>query len=239
MEKPEEKNSPPIVSLSFFSYSGFRNKFWAFTMMQFGHRYLQNIEGLRFYRLLGSGSGNGFKWSSDFSTYALLTVWDTEAAAASFLENSELHKQYRERSAEQYTVFMTPVRSRGSWGGLNPFKPDAMAQGEVTAVITRATIKTRQLLTFWKQVPATSQAVIGQKGLLFAKGIGEWPIKQMATFSLWKDDEAMQNFAYKEHHHLEAIRKTKELDWYKEELFARFKPFRSIGTWEGERLLPF
>ncbi|MFW6360815.1 MAG: DUF3291 domain-containing protein [Spirochaetota bacterium] len=235
-----EANQPPVVVLSLFKYNGFRNKFWAFTMMQFAHGYLKDVEGLRFYRVLGTGAGNGFKWYSDFSTYALLTVWDSEARADSFLADSELYAQYRDRSQEMVAVYMTPLRSHGQWSGTNPFKPDGQAEGDVTAVITRATIANRHLLRFWRQVPRTSGSLQQFSGLICAKGIGEWPVKQMATFSIWQDEESMKAYAYRNQAHLEAIKKTRELNWYNEELFARFRPFKTRGTWHGGRpLLPF
>ncbi|MGC9312889.1 MAG: DUF3291 domain-containing protein [Sediminispirochaetaceae bacterium] len=237
--------TPPVVVLSLFKYEGFRPKFWAFTMMQFAHRYLKDVEGLRFYRVLGTGAGNGFRWYSDFSTYALITVWDNEALADTFLAESELYDQYRNNSTEQFTVYMLPTRSHGMWSGQNPFLPVEPAEsqggskGGITAVITRATIANRQLLRFWKYVPRTSGSLDRYGGLIFAKGIGEWPIKQMATFSLWEDLKSMQAFAYRNEDHRIAIQKTRELNWYNEELFARFKPFKSVGTWGGKKLLPF
>ena len=62
---------------------------------------------------------------------------------------------------------------------------------------------------------------------------------QMATFSLWRDKESLMDFAYKSREHVEAIAKTKTLDWYSEELFSRFEPYKSIGSWEGIKPLPF
>jgi len=234
-----EKEAPPVVTLSLFKYSGLRNKFWAFTMMQFAHGHLKNAEGLRFYRVLGTGGGNGFSWYADFSTYALLTVWETEAQAENFLHNSKLHDEYRAHCLETVTVFMTPLRSHGEWGGVNPFKPDGKAEGDITAVITRATIANKQLVRFWRQVPRTSGSLDRFSGLICAKGIGEWPVKQMATFSLWRDEESIKAFAYRNPDHLEAIKKTHKLNWYNDELFARFRPFKSVGTWGGNPLLPF
>jgi hypothetical protein len=55
----------------------------------------------------------------------------------------------------------------------------------------------------------------------------------MATFSLWKDFESVKQFAYKSKQHKEAIKKTREYEWYSEELFSRFQPYKSSGTWEG------
>lgn len=208
-------------------------------MMQFGHRYLKDIEGLRFYRLMGTGRGNGFHWNADFSTYGLLAVWDEEPQAESFSEKSGFHDLYNKYSVEQLTVFMLPLKSHGHWGGTNPFKPDAQVDGDIIAVITRATIATKHLTRFWRYVPRASQSLKWHEGLIFAKGIGEWPIKQMATFSIWKDETTMKAYAYNNEDHKRVIKKTRELNWYTEELFARFRPYKSVGTWKGNPLLPF
>ena len=77
----------------------------------------------------------------------------------------------------------------------------------------------------------------GNEGLIYTKGVGEIPIVQMATFSLWKNFEAVKQFAYNSKQHQEAIRRTRNNDWYREELFARFQPYKSVGTWGGKDLL--
>jgi hypothetical protein len=43
----------------------------------------------------------------------------------------------------------------------------------------------------------------------------------------------MKAYAYRSRYHSEVVKKTRELGWYKEELFARFLPFDSAGTWHG------
>ena len=73
--------------------------------------------------------------------------------------------------------------------------------------------------------------------MIYTKGIGEAPLIQMATFSIWENKEALHNYAYNSPEHQEAIRKTRKLDWYQEELFVRFQPYRSMGTWGGQDLL--
>ena len=64
-------------------------------------------------------------------------------------------------------------------------------------------------------------------------GIGEAPIGRLATFSLWESLAAARNFAYSMPDHVEVIRRTRAEDWYAEEMFARFEPYASTGTWNG------
>jgi heme-degrading monooxygenase HmoA len=53
----------------------------------------------------------------------------------------------------------------------------------------------------------------------------------MATFSLWENEESMRAYAYSDSRHLEAIKLTRKLNWYTEEMFARFRPYRYEGAW--------
>lgn len=207
-------------------------------MMQFAHKFIKEAKNLRFYRLLGSGGGNGFSIKANFSVYAFLGVWEDQESAETFFKNGKLFNLYRTRAAQMWTVFMYPVRSRGEWGGVNPFKPDYKTEWDgPVCVITRATIRLSRLFKFWRYVPVASGILNEQKNLIASFGIGEWPIVQMATFSIWRDQENMKNYAYKSKEHLGAIKKTHELDWYREELFSRFIPFRSEGTWNGKNPL--
>ena len=75
--------------------------------------------------------------------------------------------------------------------------------------------------------------------MIYTKGIGEVPVVQMATFSLWKNFNAVKEFAYKSKEHKEAMRKTRKNKWYKEELFSRFHPYKSLGTWDDNSQMIF
>ncbi|MDG2464329.1 MAG: DUF3291 domain-containing protein [Crocinitomicaceae bacterium] len=229
-----------ITTLSFCKYTSLRNKFWGLKMMQFAHKGLANTNGLTFYRLLGSGRGRGFNPFPDWSVYFLLQVWESEEAAHTFFNSSDLIQQYSERTDEIFTLYMKNISAGGTWVGKTPFKKGADLNPDLPiAVITRATIKWNWLIRFWKYVPTSQEALDGNEGLIYTKGVGEIPIVQMATFSLWKNFEAVKQFAYNSKQHQEAIRKTRKNDWYREELFARFQPYKSVGTWGGKDLLVF
>ncbi len=229
-----------ITTLTFFKYDHVIARCWAFLMMQFAHHSLRKAEGCRFYKLMGSGRGMGFNPWPDWSVYSLLQVWENESKADRFFNEHSLMSRYDHRASERWTIYLKPVVVKGSWSGQQPFKPHPGLDPDNPriAVLTRATIRIRRLISFWKYVPHSEKPLTRASGLLFTKGIGEVPVTQMATFSLWENTQALNDFAYESREHLGAIRRTRELDWYREEMFARFQPYRSSGTWQGKAMLP-
>jgi hypothetical protein len=229
--------SNQVVSITFFRYQG-RQIWWALSQMQLAIKRLKPIQGLQFFKLLGSGNGNGFSIRPDFSTFCLVAAWENGEKAHAFLEHSPEMAQFRLHSMEQWTLVMQTAKSHGQWSGQNPFQPTTnLLPDEPIAVITRATIRTSRLWHFWQYVPQVSESLSDQEDLLFGKGIGELPLVQQATFSIWKNKQSMLNYAYRSVYHKEVVQKTRELGWYKEELFAQFKPIYSQGTWSGKNPL--
>jgi hypothetical protein len=53
------------------------------------------------------------------------------------------------------------------------------------------------------------------------------------TFSVWQDPDALQQFAYGRPAHRAVVRRTREVGWYAEELFARFGVLAAHGTVGG------
>lgn len=203
-------------------------------MMQFAHGYLKDVKGMPFYKLMGSGKSIGFNPLPDWSVYALIQVWENHEYARHFINSSELIKKYRSHSTQCMTIFMRCLTAHGQWSGQMPFSEVGQADlnNPMVAVITRATIRSSKLLKFWRYVPTAQKPINQADGLIYTKGIGEVPIKQMATFSLWKSEEQMKSFAYDTKEHQQAIKMTRQLNWYKEELFARFQPYEFSGKWE-------
>jgi heme-degrading monooxygenase HmoA len=229
-----------ITTLTLFRFSGLKSKLWAFGQMQYAHSFIVKSPGLIFYKLMGSGRDPGFSLFPDWGVYALLGVWENEQAANNFFDHSALYKHYQEKSLEQWTIFMKPIQTKGLWSGGNPFTPSLALDpnNPLIAVITRATIKTHKLFKFWRFVPKSQRPIQhGCAGLIYTKGVGEVPIFQMATFSVWENVEALKNYAYNSAEHREAIKKTHQINWYKEEMFTRFQPYKTIGTWERKDVL--
>ena len=231
-------DSAQIITISFFQFEGISHKWWGFKQMGLAPAWLAAVEGLTFSKMLGSGSGNGFKVWPNLGVYGLLCVWENEEVARAAMENHPHFVELKTNSVEQWTVFMRTVMAHGRWDGINPFEGKAtLADEDPVCVITRATIKPSKLLQFWQFVPRVSRSVDQQKGRLFSVGIGELPLIQQATFSLWRSSREMKAYAYQSKHHKEVVRRTRSLKWYKEELFARFTPYAEEGSWKGRQLI--
>ena len=219
-----------LTTVTFFKFR--KNRPWAFAQMGLVPSKLKQKEGLRFFKLMGTGGGNGFSLWPDFGTYAFLGVWDNQKSADDFLSDNEIIKTYYQKASLIRTIKMIPVKSHGLWSGQNPFREQKLQTRDAelpVAVITRATLRFSRLLAFWRSVPHASAAIENAQGVKYFKGIGEWPFVQQATLSLWESFETVKQFAYRDKAHASIIKKTRSQDWYSEDLFARFHVLSDSG----------
>jgi hypothetical protein len=140
----------------------------------------------------------------------------------------------RERGGEAYGLHLALLSGHGSWAGhrvVHDLLPGA--SGGPVAVLTRARVRHGARRRFRAAARRMAAEVSGAPGLLAVVGVGELPTGMLGTFSLWADTASPSRFAFRQAHHREAVRRTRAEGWYGEELFARFEPLSSAGTWDG------
>jgi len=211
-----------VVSITFFEYQGLKQKWTALSNMGLLPRRIAKVPGLSFFKLMGSGK-EGFSIRPNWGTYSLLAVWGNKEKAAEYF-NSSLFQSQIHQASTHHTHYLRAYQAHGLWDGKQPFALNGQHQDDQPiAVLTRATIKTKHLINFWKDVPQVSQSVMQKEGRRFSIGIGERPLVLQATFSIWDSAQQMMDFAYKSKYHREVVAKTRRLGWYKEEMFVRFE----------------
>lgn len=230
--------TPPVVSLTVWGVTPGHVP-GAIMRMGLDRRHLRGVPGLRFAKLLGTGSGRTFTLrDADPRHWALLTAWASEADADRFAVGLT-HRRWADLASEQLDVRMSPLASRGSWAGHRPFEPalrpapgHSFREGSV-ASITRARLRPTRAISFWRAVPPVSADLGEVEGLTLALGIGEAPIGLQGTFSLWSSAQALNEFAHRRPAHAAAIARTGPQRWYAEELFSRFTVHSVSGTFAG------
>lgn len=223
-----------IVSLTIVRY---RKLFIPFALLAMGiHRlFLWLQKGCTFWKLLGSGQNGTFDLQPDWRQWGLLAVWQTHEDFDMFYKRSYIASWWKLFGVERWTILLDPLQSHGKWDGKEPFgKPDVSDYTGPIAVLTRATIRLNKLKNFWSNVDEVADLMTTAKGYITSFGIGEAPLYRQATFSIWESLDDVKAFAYQSREHSEVIKKTRTENWYKEELFARFKPIATFGTIKGQ-----
>lgn len=231
--------STPIqtVTLSFFRFDPWPARLWALGMMGLARLHMPRIDGIGFWKLFGSGTGEGFTPRPNTAVYAILATWPDADTARDRTANAAIFRRYQGRATESWTVFLTPTSARGAWSGRAPFTPGAATGPAPLAALTRATVRPWAALRFWRQVPDISRMIGDDPCVAFKIGIGEVPLLHQVTFSIWPDAASMNAFARHSGPHASAIEAVRRGDWFREELYARFQVIGTRGTWYGTRPL--
>ena len=205
---------------------------WALGFDRVRHR---KTEGLEFLRVLGTGAGSSTAPGTQWGRTALFCLFADDRTADGFIY------QLRQQSGllESWHVKMRGAGGHGSWRGcavpslLNvDGSSDSETRGPV-AMITRAEVNLRSWRAFAREARVVDHELHQSSGLLAVVGVGEAPILRLGTFSLWRDRPALIDFARRRPEHQRVVMRTRAERWYGEEMFARFVPYWSVGTWDG------
>jgi spheroidene monooxygenase len=227
------------VSLSLFRFAPGRARWWVLGQMALARIDFSRMPKVRFWKLCGSGTGEGFTPRPNPAVWAILAVWDSDADARDHVSHAPVYRRWSGHAQESATLFMAPLSVRGQWSGVTPFAAQTsdLAPSGPLAALTRATVRPSKLVKFWSRVPDISAVIGDDPNVLFKIGIGEVPMLHQVTFSVWPDAAAMANFARGDGPHGRAIRAVRQEGWFREELYARFQITGSSGQWNGRDLL--
>lgn len=223
-----------VLTFSLFGFDTLPSKLWAFSQMGLAKRHLRAIQGLRFFKLMGTGAGAGFSTRPNFGVYTLLCEWETIEQAKRSLATTGIAQRYRRQAARTATLYLSPVTARGSWAG-HVFEcvQDAEQLRTPVVALTRASIKPWALARFWRRVPAISDAIEQEADRRFMMGTGELPWVHQVTVSIWDDIEAMQRFSLQSATHGEAVKHAYREGWFSEYCFMRLNLLEIEGAWAG------
>lgn len=214
---------------------------WAMARLALGPGSLGSVPGMRFARVLGSGRDGGFGLRPGLDCQGVFATFDRVEEALEFATASPAIARYRDRALEQVVAVLSATQARGAWSGatLSP-DPDAdpPGPGMPVAALTRAAIRPRQALRFWRHSPPTERALAGSPGCRLAVGLGEAPFLRQATFSLWDDVASMDAYARRGAHQ-RAIDASWQGQYFSEWMFVRFQVRHLEGRWAGRDLQPF
>jgi len=186
---------------------------------------------IKFFKLMGSGKNGSFDIHPDLNQWALLfTAEDAHVKAPAFL-----YRYWKFFNCAITEILLKPIEGHGLWDKREVFGklPRQTDYDGVIAILTRATIRLSRLNHFWKNVNGVASKMNDAKGLMISYGIGEVPWIKQATFTIWQNKKSMKNFAYGLQQHKEVIQKTHSEDWYREEMFVRFRVLSVKGLPEN------
>ena len=182
---------------------------------------LISSSGLKFIKLFGTGSNEGFSLIPDFSSYVIISSWKNDHYRKKFIDENNTINEIISRSSKRVEIKIDPYNFTGSWNGINPFKNISSYSGGKIIVLTRARVKLNKLMNFLVNTYLAAKSIKSQDGAEFYKGIGELPIIEQATISIWMSEQSMRDYAYSDKNHLKIINKARKDKWYSEELFVR------------------
>ena len=145
----EPKSYPLTYYIDRFYFK--KNKFWMFKLMGIYtfNKNLFDFKNQSFFKLLGTGSKNGFSVFPDFSNYVVISSWKNDKDREKFLQTNKVINNVIKKCSERIEIKIDPYESKGSWDKLNPFKNNSKYNNERILIITRARVKFKKIIDFF------------------------------------------------------------------------------------------
>ena len=194
---------------------------------------LRDVDGLLFWRLLGTGGGARTGPGADLGRSAFVAVWQTDAALDRFLAAGPFARRWAQAD-EHWQARLRSLGGHGRWNGfpLADRVVPGVERGPVI-VLTRATVRAGAWRAFRRASIAADTELRRASGLIDVVGIGETPVGRLGTFSLWRSADDLVSYATEMPIHRAVARRAHDQGWFRESLFARFEPYASAGEWDG------
>ena len=100
LTQPKAPCVSQTVSLSFFRFAGPFARLWALAQMGLARQAMARTPDIGFWKLCGSGTGQGFTPLPNTAVYAILATWPDHATATARVANAPIFQRYRTHAAE-------------------------------------------------------------------------------------------------------------------------------------------
>jgi hypothetical protein len=164
--------------------------------------------------------------------FGLIAAWDDDEALDDFIRSDH---PLASRLAGGWQARLEPLRVSGAWPAMPglPERQLPLEDDEPVAVLTLGRPRLRVLRPFLRSAGPAEKEAVAAPGRLASIGLAR-PPRLVSTFSLWRSNAAMRDYAYQNAGaHMAAVRTDRERPFHHESAFVRFRPYRSEGEWDG------
>ena len=116
--------------------------------MGLARKELSETPDIGFWKLCGSGTGEGFTPRPNTAVYAILATWPDLATAQARTVDGPVHARHAAHAVEDWHMFLRPISARGAWSRAAPFAPSDDPGSGPIAALTRATVRPHRAAQF-------------------------------------------------------------------------------------------
>lgn len=209
---------------------------WGWMKLAQGVSQLRLVPGALFCKVMGSGHEGGFGLRPSATHQGLIMVFDHPDSAQAFLQSEQV-LQYKQHAREWWSGILQITSSRGQWNQVT-WQAGENADGwqasdsSPVATLTRASIRPTSAMAFWRYAPPAQADLDRAPGCILAMGLGEAPLVRQCTFSVWRNTQAMLDYAQRGAHQT-AIQAAYKHQFFSESMFVRMQVLSMSGVWKG------